>query len=220
MRLALLGNLEAEELIVFFAGWAMDERPFHGLCGEETAVAVLYDYRDLELPEIPKGYSRVYILAWSLGVYAALKNLSSLNGEILFLAGTGAFSHPEFGIHPRVMNLTLKGLEERGEKSLLAFYANMFSGELGLEIFLENQPQRNLSEVVEELKMAAERGPLFPSNFSKIRAVCTLRDRIVPFEAQLRYWERVGVPVRILEAGHFPFYRFSSLKELFFGEDV
>jgi len=216
MRLALLGNPEAEELIVFFAGWAMDERPFRRLGEKNTAVALIYDYRDLELPEIPQGYSRVYVLAWSLGVCAALKNPSALEGEILCLAGTGAFSHPVFGIHPRMINLTLKGLEERREKSLLAFYANMFSGEPGFDLFLENRPQRPLSEIIEELRIAFAGKPLFPSNLERVRALCTSKDRIVPFEAQVRYWERVRVPMRVFETGHFPFYSLASLKELFF----
>ena len=203
MRGKLLKGRVSERLLVFFAGFGLDENPFRPLAARSPFdLFVIYDYRDLTLPPWPGGYRSYFVLGWSLGGLVALKLKDTLPGPLLVLGTTGLLCHPELGIHPRVYDLTLEGLRKYGKKSLLKFYENMFSGEEGLETFLANRPQRDLAGVVEELKRARSLKAPKPEG---VQVIITGKDRIIPPRAQRRFWQ--DYPARELPWGHFPFYR-------------
>ena len=204
MRGRLLKGRDSERLLIFFAGLGLDENPFKPLAAQSPFdVFVLYDYRDLSLPPWPAGYRGYFVLGWSLGGLVALKFRHALPGPLLVLGTTGLFCHPELGIPPKVYDLTLSGFRRYGERSLLKFYENMFAGEEGLEVFLENRPRRDLAGVVEELERARDLRASRPEE--GVEVVVTGKDRIIPPRAQRRFWR--GYPTRELPWGHFPFYR-------------
>ncbi|HAL52837.1 MAG TPA: hypothetical protein DCP78_11600 [Sphingobacterium sp.] len=61
-----------EKLLLFFAGWGMDEQPFlhYSPVGKDLIVA--YSYTDLLLDEsLLAGYREIEVFAWSMGVWAA-----------------------------------------------------------------------------------------------------------------------------------------------------
>ncbi|MBX6423195.1 alpha/beta fold hydrolase [Thermosulfurimonas sp. F29] len=215
MRLKLLGNPEARNLLILFNGWAMDERPFLSLLPEGVRVAVLFDYRDLSLPELPRVPGRTLVLAWSLGVYAALHHAERLPARFVFLAGTGAFRDRLYGIDPRALDLTLEALKRDGPPVLERFYRRMFADEEHARRFRHHLPRRKLSEVIEELEMAAGLPPLFPELPEGTRIFVPTGDRIVPPPAQERFWRRLGGEYRPVPGGHFPFYAFRDLIEWF-----
>jgi len=221
MKLALLGDPGAEKLLVFFTGWGMDARPFEALVPEGGRVAVLFDYRDPELPALPRA-RRVKVLAWSLGVRLALEALPRIPAETaLFVAGTGAFAHPRQGIDPRLVRLTLEGLRREGESVRRRFFERMFEHREEFLRFLRNSPARELSEVVEELEVALALSPIIPrkEELPPSLALIPEEDRIFPPRAQREFWRTAGVPFREIPGGHFPFYRFRDLGEFFeFGE--
>jgi len=210
MRLVFWGAPEAEELIVFFTGWAMDEGPFKPLAPSKQALALLFDYRDLNLPPLPS-FPRTRIMAWSLGVYAALYHQERLNGPLYLIAGTGAFTHREWGIPPQKVKLTLKALKERGAKVLEEFYRRLFRKEKEVRMFFKNRPQRPLEEVIEELETALTRKPIWPQEFHRCQALIPQKDLIFPPKAQKTYWEKTRVSVKFISAPHFPFYSFPEL---------
>ena len=58
-------------LLLLYAGWAMDSRPFSSLSYPGYDVAVVWDYTDLESPlPISDDYCEICLIAWSYGVYA------------------------------------------------------------------------------------------------------------------------------------------------------
>ncbi len=206
MRLKLLGDPKAPDLLIFFNGWAMDERPFVSLWPQGMRIAMLFDYRDLTLPELPSVRGRTLVLAWSLGVYAALYHLEILPSRIVFLAGTGVFKDRLYGIDPRVLDLTLAALKEKGYPVLERFYRRMFAKEDSYRRFWANPPQRELAEVIEELEAAGSFPALFPEIPPEARVLIPEKDDIIPCSAQERFWEKAkGSFVRFPE-GHFPFY--------------
>ncbi|HFC97321.1 MAG TPA: DUF452 family protein [Thermosulfurimonas dismutans] len=205
MRAALIGR--QGELRVFFCGWGMDERPFLELVPPGKRLLLLYDYRDPEIPAgIPEEAATAPVLAWSLGVYWALRLRKFFRGPLVALSGTGAFAHREFGIDPRLVRLTLEGLKRDGEVVRERFFFRMFSSKDHLKRFRRSLPQRALSEAVEELAASLELPPIFPSPGDDLRAVIPREDRIFPPRAQRRFWERAGVPTEEISGGHFPFY--------------
>ena len=51
MKSCWLNNQNNENLIVFFAGWSFDEKPFKFLQCNDFDVLFVYDYNDFKLPE-------------------------------------------------------------------------------------------------------------------------------------------------------------------------
>ncbi len=97
----------SSKLIVFFAGWAMDAKPFSKLRHNNYDIAVIYDYNTFTFNNYTKyngnnyiqydstdrftqllnNYTDIYIVAWSMGVWVAsycfnnLFNKQSVKGE-------------------------------------------------------------------------------------------------------------------------------------------
>ncbi|WP_456432185.1 alpha/beta fold hydrolase [Thermosulfuriphilus sp.] len=211
MKLVFLTRKAQPELLLFFSGWALDEGPFLSLAEGPYDIAMIYDYRSLKLPPLPS-YSRIHILAWSLGATVVLHLVESLRASSLtFVNGTGAFVHSAWGIPPRIFQRTLVALKSRGPKALDDFWANMFSGEqvgsTGVDL------RRRLPELIAELERAALLKEAFPK-LSQARILIGSRDRIIPPRSQEAYWQKMGLAYEVRDWGHFPFYRFSSLAAL------
>ncbi len=216
MRAYFLSQKGNHKLLVFFAGWGMDPRPFGQLSSQEYDVLMLFDYRELgDLPIELSAYQETEVLAWSLGVSAALRSIEKVPARRwVFLNGSGAFCHKTWGVHPRLMDRTLKALKTRGEEALLAFYKNMFQGEKGLEEFLAKRPSRLLEDLIAELEGTSLWPPAFPRGDLRAVALVGQRDRVIPPSAQKAFWEEAKVLVKSLPFGHFPFYRFTYFEEI------
>ena len=216
MKAEFLVRKGRSKLLVFFAGWGMDPRPFGRLSSQAYDVLILFDYRELrDLSLDLSAYQETEVLAWSLGVSAALRMAAKIPARRwVFLNGTGAFGHKGWGIHPRLMERTLKALKTRGEESLLAFYKNMFQGEKGLSEFLAKRPSRPLEKLITELEEASSWSPVFPKEDLNAVALVGEKDRIIPPSAQKAFWEKAKVPVKSHPFGHFPFYRFTYFEDI------
>ncbi len=213
VRKRLLRGKDSRRLLVFFTGWGFDERPFEELAARSPFdTLVIYDYRHHESLSLPDSYGEYLFLAWSLGGAVALKLGAYLRGPLFVLGATGCFCDEELGIPPRVFNLTLKGLRERGRESLESFYRRAFYGEPGFELFERRQPVRPLAELVEELEKTRSLAVPPPPPEAPVKILITGKDRIVPPQAQRRYWGMRRVKERPF--GHFPFYRFQDFLEL------
>ncbi len=191
----------------------MDETPFLELVPLGWDVLFLYDFRNLKPPVFPDDYKETKILAWSFGVVAALSVREELKGPLLCVAGTGAFYHAHFGIPPRLYDVTLKALKRDTEKTLNSFYQNMFTDKKDLNFFLSRRPQRCPSSLIEELESIKDKSYLPPNK--KPLVLITHRDRIISARNQKKYWGK-GPYIREGPFGHFPFYRFRNLEDLWY----
>ena len=84
----------SSELLLFFSGWGSEPGMFYSDSdtGLDRDVLMLWDYRDMTLdPDLLRGYCRISLLAWSMGVWAAGKVLGKtgmINGPRLAVNGT------------------------------------------------------------------------------------------------------------------------------------
>ena len=63
---------EPPRLLLFFAGWGMDETPFLQIRPTDTDWMVCYDYRSLEFDtDLLQEYSEIRLIAWSMGIWVA-----------------------------------------------------------------------------------------------------------------------------------------------------
>ena len=50
MKCCQLNNQNNKKLIIFFAGWSFDEKPFVQLSYEDCDILFIFDYNSLDIP--------------------------------------------------------------------------------------------------------------------------------------------------------------------------
>lgn len=102
---------ESQNCILFFNGWGMDENAVSHLDAGDFDICMLNDYNPiLPLDERLDEFSAVYVVAWSLGVWAAAKLLDNSGltiSKAIALNGTQRPIDVNYGIPPLMFNATL-----------------------------------------------------------------------------------------------------------------
>lgn len=214
----------SRKLLLFFNGWGMDRRVADWLVSASTAfagrdIAVVYDYRDLTLPdwlgEAVAGAESVELLAWSMGVWAAARAGLERVDFAVALNGTPWPRDAERGISPEVFDGTLDGWNDANRQR---FERRMMVG-VPQEVVESVRSERNSAEQKEELQAIADvlseglPDALPAWNYSK--AIIGGRDQIFRAEHQRCAWREAGVPVvDFPDMPHFPFHHPQVLTEL------
>lgn len=224
MKALWLAENGKKEFLVFFAGWGMDARPFEFLAAGERDVLVLFDYTDEHVPvdlgALAAGYETVDVAAWSLGVPVANTVCAGLRGTLRRVVAVNGSIIPvdeQFGIPPEMFDATVERL---GHGGLERFRRRMCGGAETLERFNSMLPDRDLDSLTSELVALRERfSGAEPAGSIFDCAWVGANDRIIRADSQCRCWQRFGVPFAMIDAPHFPFYRWSGWEELLCPED-
>lgn len=194
-------------LILIFAGWGMDEKPFMRLRLPGHDIAVVWDYRDMTFcADRYSGYTDIYLFAWSFGVYAAARVLAAgLLQPTVKIAVNGSTEPVSDlnGIPEAIFSGTLDNLNTR---TLDKFYRRMCSDSRQAADFMAARPVRDIEELRDELRAiareAAYTGAIQADGWD--RAVISEDDRIFPAENLKRAWSRLP-RVRVIAGGaHLP----------------
>ena len=212
MKQFLLKN-NSKNLIVFFCGWGMDEKPF--LVRESSQdVLFLYGYEDLGFEFDFSPYENITLLAFSYGVCVAglvADKIPNVQKKIA-INGTLIPIDDEYGVPVKMSLLT----EKMDSKTIVKFRERLFFNKEHFEIFNNNLPQRTAESCTNELVKMKE---FFKSEevsdlkFDKV--YIGLHDRVVPTKNQINFWQKYP-PSDIIEIedGHFPFYSYKTLEAL------
>ena len=206
-RLLNTNNLEGHSdsnprLILFFAGWAMDDKPFAHLARPGYDIAVIWDYRNLHIDwSFTRPYSEICILAWSMGVYAATITTQAIDYKVtarIAVNGTITPIHNTHGIPEAIYHGTLDGLSER---NLLKFYRRVCGSAQAYKDFCLNIPQRPLDQLRDELA-AIEPHSILANPVAERwdLAIISRDDAIFPPVNQFRAWD--NTPRRMIPAPH------------------
>lgn len=204
MRLKFINQNQSQRLILVYAGWAMDEKPFSGLSRPGYDVAVIWDYRNFSLDwSFILPYKEICVVAWSLGVYAATVTYHAyehLLTKRIAINGTPFPVDRMTGIPPAIFSGTLMNLNER---SLRKFYIRVCGGMSAYGRFSEHLPERDIAELSEELSVFLN-GTLLGSgrHLEWDFAFISSDDAIFPPVNQWRAWGKT--PVRFIEGAHLP----------------
>lgn len=219
MKCCQLNKQNNKNLIVFFAGWSFDEKPFGKLVCDGFDILFIYDYNELNLPkelENLQNYEHKYLLAWSMGVFVAyeFRKLFEDFDYKIAINGTITPVDNEFGIPVKMFELTLKhaatGLAGK-------FYQNVFKNSEEFEMYSKTPVQRTIENRVSEL------GNLY--NIIKMKdykkaesfydcAIVSDFDKIIPPKNQIASHQKNNELIITLPFGHFPFYNFTSWSEI------
>ncbi|NTV02327.1 MAG: DUF452 family protein [Chlorobiaceae bacterium] len=223
MRGAWIVREGRASLLLLFNGWGMDRRLADWMrsawpdSGTHDLV-VLYDYRDLLLPEGLAGemepYGAVDLVAWSLGVWAALN--AGLDGirRAVALNGTPFPIDGERGIPPATFTGTL---DNWCDATRSRFERRMFSGVERDSRLGEVRSCRASNDQQEELRAiagavtASAPSPAPSWRFSK--AVVGGRDLVFLPGSQLEAWHGLETEV-VADMPHFPFFHLEGWSEV------
>ena len=196
------------DLVLFFAGWGMDLRPFAELKHIGCDCCICYDYTRLDFDPTPLlGYRHIEVYAWSFGVWAAsmvlqhvqlpIRHATAINGTIW---GIDAAK----GIPPEIFQATLEHLDN---VSLNKFYRRMCDDRILLKEFLNSAPNREIADLQTELTcIGQEIARNSTPHFHWDQAIVGNRDRIFPPENQLHAWQG-DTKVQETDAAHYLHFR-------------
>lgn len=216
MRTEWLYKEGTGRVVVFFNGWGMDRAAAAHLKSGCDVLAV-YDYRQLEAAVFPSlsAYHEIYIVAWSMGVWAAANLLPELPirpTACIALNGTERPVNDSFGIPENVYILTEKGMNERGREK---FFARMLSDREDISRFEASKPSRQLAEQCEELCAVRKQSICKTNTIVWDKIFIGEKDVIFPPVNQKNWWQQErGNEVILLDTGHYPFYCFESWEEM------
>lgn len=202
-----------KKLIIFFTGWSFDYKPFEFLQSNGYDVLILYDYNNLELPQIPL-YQEYNLVSWSMGVFVAylLKDKLPQFSKKIAINGTPFPVNDEFGIPLKPFILTLRhaknGLEGK-------FYQNIFEKDEEYKRYNLSPVERTIENRVFELNALYDRIKNTNLSYNKYydKALISTNDKIIPTKNQINFWQN-NTETELLESGHFPYYNFKSWNEI------
>ena len=212
MKYKWINNSENNKLIIFFNGWGMDENVISHLDFEDFDIIMFYDYNTLDTDfnfSIINKYSEKNVVAWSMGVFISYIILNSLKINFtkkIAINGTLAPINENFGIHPKIYNLTIQGFNANGQKK---FINSMFSEENSFSIdSLTRDLENQKTELISIKEFASSFCNFQKDFFNKI--IISSNDKIFPTKSQTKFWQKDAT----INSGHCPFYIFSKWSEL------
>ncbi len=193
-------------LIVFFAGWGMDANPFKDFILENHDLLICYDYRTLDFNHaLLKGYNKINIIAWSMGVWVAtqIEFSDEINiDQRIAINGTPNPIDDVLGIPLAIYNGTKEGLSEA---SLKKFQKRMCTNSDDYKYFQSVQPQRDIESLKDELiaiQNEYNRRGKKTLNWNLI--YIGTEDRIFPFNNQKNGWSDYNdSSISIINEGHY-----------------
>lgn len=205
MNYRFISRQGSRRLILIFAGWGMDSRPFEGLHRSGYDIMVVWDYRSFHIDwSCVEAYDEICLLAWSMGVFAAGQTIHAIDSRITRRVAVNGTLWPiddDYGIPTAIFRGTLDNLNER---NLTKFYRRMCADRATFEAFDARRPDRDIVGLRDELRAIEERMILTNVTMDGCDlAVCSEADAIFPIKNQLASWRRWDTTVRRLPGqGH------------------
>lgn len=201
------------QCILFFNGWGMDERAVSHFHTDDFDVLMLNDYSILDrISEPLQHYHSVYVVAWSLGVWASAKVLSSVSiDKAIAMNGTLDPIHHRMGIPPEIFQATL---DSWSQETRFRFNCRMAGGRKLLEGITNRMSLRETDNQKSELHSIQQqviKSGKVEMNFDRV--LIGTGDLIFPPDNQRQSW---SASTRKLEVNcpHYPFAMFERWKQI------
>lgn len=204
----------SDEIIVLFNGWGMDERPYIPLLCKNYDFLFVHDYSDLAFKHNVnfKKYIKRYLVCFSAGVFMSSLVQDSLPEFSLKIAINGILDL--FNKETGVCRVALEEMKNLSLENVIPFREKIIPNEIHREMFVSNQPNRDLESSLNELYAIISHYPKRTNKkwgFDKV--LIGKQDITIPVENQIKSWEN-HESIHFLDGGHFPFYNFKSFNEI------
>lgn len=203
MQQSWLRRKQQSDLVLYMLGWASNPNAVLHIDPSSCDVLAVYDYREaiaLQAEDFAK-YRRIYLFAWSFGVWAAEQYCRQLPlYRAIALNGTPYPVSEEYGMRLRVVLRTMQGLARVG---MTPFNEKAYGRERAVPE--GPYPDRTLDEKIDELTILAEQSRKNSSaNIHWHKAYIGDKDEIFPPAKMEAYWTSVGLGTRF-SSYHYPF---------------
>lgn len=199
----LIQTPENKRLILFMLGWGATPNAVQPLtfpAGYD--VLCCHNHRQLcplQAEDFAR-YERIYLFAWSFGVWVAEQSCQALPlYRAVAINGTPYPASPQYGLRLKVLQRTIK--------SVAAMGGNPFKDEQHPEKYAPAGPfaEPGAQQQVDELDFLANACQTLPEqpHLPWDRAWIATQDEIFPPTRMRAYWGELGVD---FESYHFPFY--------------
>lgn len=190
-----------KKLIIYILGWAGDPDVVRHLCPHDSDVLCIYHYTKLSPldPQLCSAYDQVTLFAWSFGVWVAEQIAQELPlTKAVALNGTPYPVHLDYGMAPKLVLATLRGLQRVGMEP---FFEKSYG-----QFYLADKPEFkpvSLRARYEELLFLkdASQSPYTPS-IKWDKALIGSQDEIFTAPKMKAYWQDLA---EIHEMPHYPF---------------
>jgi malonyl-ACP O-methyltransferase BioC len=203
MKQELITNTNSSRLLLIFAGWSTDSTFYMHIKREGWDVMVCSDYSDFKFDKnLIKGYTTVYLYAWSLGVAVASMVLSDSDVTASFaINGTLMPVSDSYGIAPAIYNGTVDGLNER---NLYKFRRRMFLSSADFAQITDSLPAvDDIEHLKSQLRFIRDNVDYSKCNSLKWQtAFIGKNDAIFPSSTQLASWHNL-TDIKMLDAPHY-----------------
>ena len=190
-------------LVLYMLCWAATPNAVLHIDPPHCDVLACYDHRSIApiSPESLAGYGRIYLFAWSFGVWVAEQCCRELKlHKAIALNGTPFPVDDRYGMRLRVVLRTMQGLARVG--------MNPFNDKAygGVRYIPEGPyPDRSIEEKIDELKQLAEwRKADSAAHLHRDAAFIGDKDDIFPPAKMRAYWNSVGLGTEF-SSYHYPF---------------
>ena len=205
MKSKFIVRNDSSRLLLIFAGWGMDWRPFASLSRPGYDILVIWDYRDLLFDWKPLfRYDEICLIAWSMGVFAASITIHEIAPRITMRVAVNGTLRPiddQTGIPPAIWSGTYNSLSPSTWRK---FQRRMCTSAEQFGRFSEIAPKRTIADLTEELASLEGYRFFHPDQITAWdMAIIGRHDGIFPPDNQSRAW-RGKTSVRILDSGHLP----------------
>lgn len=198
-------NLRGNDcLIIFFNGWGMDENVLSQMNHTGYDVLVFYNYSSFSfsMPSIGS-YKTIYLVAWSMGVYAA--EASGIVPDVaIAINGTSLPVDDVCGINRKTV---LSTMDNWCELSRNKFNGRMMGGAALLQQAGMLLPNRSVEDQKSELSSIVGSAQEFVPSMRWDKAIVGQRDLIFLPSNQWNYWKDKTM-VKEVDIPHWPFTYF------------
>lgn len=193
-----------DDITLFFAGWGMDETPFAGIDFPQDTM-LCCDYRDLKFDySLLSSYSKVRVVGWSMGVWAAEQIIKNKVFEIYESIAVNGTQYPIDNTKGIPENIYTGTLDNLNEENLLKFYKRMCGNINDYNDFLDIKPKRNLEELKDELWQIRKEYNLHINDLYGWNMVYIGKnDKIFPFNNQKNAWQNQAQNIKEVEIAHY-----------------
>lgn len=215
MKTTFLHNQHNKDCILFFNGWGMDIHAVDHLDRKGFDVILFNDYNPINLfTEELNDYRKIYVVAWSLGVWAASRILSQKKFNIdkaLAINGTLQPIDDLLGIPETIFNETLNSWSETSREK---FNMRISGGRRQYERLNKLDSERTIENQKNELCFIRQeilKSITVPFPFNC--ALIGIRDLIFTSANQNNYWKDKTC-IMEFDIPHYPFAAFKSWEEI------
>ena len=215
MQTEYLSKQNSSTLILFFNGWGMNNSILEHLKNTEFDILCFSNYDNDYIfdDKVTKGYKKIYLVAWSMGVWASAKTLENLNIKFdkkIAINGTLKPISDNFGIPISIFEGTINNFSERNK---MKFDKRMLGSKEDFLWFQNLKSKRENITQLEELKLIYKNAlnPRIDFTFDEI--IIGQEDLIFPVKNQLKFWENRGA-ISTIKCPHFPFQFFNSWSDI------